>query len=214
MRSRTLVAVGVALGAVLASATGVAIHRSADSGHHGATSSAGHPPRPSAAPGSARASHALPVHPTGRGHGYVRVIPCYLLTQAEIGAVLGSPMAFGQRAAGAEGDELTGTALEDCYWFSTEATGPWIRVGTLTTTELRDRGVDATARTFFEAAHRGDRTYLPHAGDSAYIFGPASAAVLVGDVYLEVTVVTTDHHPLADARRLARLVARLHLSGP
>jgi hypothetical protein len=127
-------------------------------------------------------------------------------------------MGLGQRAAGSEGDELQGFAREDCYWFATRPSGPWVVVGTLTTTQLHDRGLgDWTARRYFvdrpgRAALR--RTYLPGIGDSAYRFGPASAAVLVGDVYLDVTVIGARGDAGRAARRIARELGRLHVNGP
>jgi hypothetical protein len=174
---------------------------------------AGRSPGPGAAPPT-----RIPVHPTGRGHGYARVIPCYTLIPSEIAARLGSPMGLGQRAAGSEGDELTGFAREDCYWFATKPTGPWVVVGTLTSTQLHDRGLGSwSARRYFlqrPGRPQNERTYLSGIGDAAYRFGRASAAVLVGDVYLDVTVVGSHRDPARAVTRLVRELGRLHITGP
>jgi hypothetical protein len=128
---------------------------------------------------------------------------------------------LGQRAAGSGGFELHGFSRETCYWFgqgpngTVDPTGPWVEISSLTTTELHNRGLGGwTARRFFTAVHPDRRSYLPDIGDSAYAFGRASVAVLVGDVYLDVTVVTQHGQPAAYARRIGHLLGHLRLRPP
>jgi hypothetical protein len=144
-----------------------------------------------------------------------RAIPCYLVTTAELKRVLGTAMGLGQRAAGSSGAGLRGNQREDCFWFSTRADGPYVVISDVTTSQLRDRGKSGwTARRYFDEVPPRSRTYLSGIGDAAYAYGPASVAVLVGDVYLDVMVVSPDGHPLKDAVAIARIVARLKLHGP
>jgi hypothetical protein len=152
------------------------------------------------------------IRATGRGHGLVRLIPCYTVTSGELAHILGRPMALvGQRAAGENGTGLSGTAREDCFWFSTQPDGPYVVLSDVTTAELRGRhGMSGwTARKYFGEVPPLTRTYLARTGDAAYAYGPGEVAVLVGDVYLDVKVVTDDGHPLRDAVAIARLMARL-----
>jgi hypothetical protein len=149
---------------------------------------------------------------TGRGRGLARLIPCYTVTSAELSRVLGAPMALtGQRAAGENGGGLSGVQREDCFWFSTQPDGPYVVLSDVTTSQLQGRhGMSGwTARRYFDDVPPAARTYLPGVGDAAYAYGPASVAVLVGDVYLDVTVVTDDGHPLRDAVAIAKLMAKL-----
>jgi hypothetical protein len=152
---------------------------------------------------------------TGRGHGLYRVIPCYLLTNEQVDAALHTNVGIAQRAAGSGGDELRGFAKEDCYWFSNDANGPYAIVSDVTTLELHARGLSSwDARRYFLERNRGPRRYLTGIGDAAYVFGPASVAVLVGDVYVDVTVIAHDGHPQRDAIELARELGKLHISPP
>jgi hypothetical protein len=166
-------------------------------------------------PGLPTAGASPVVTATGRGRGLTRAIPCYLVTDRELGKVLGAQMGLGQRAAGSSGSGLRGNQREDCYWFSTEADGPYVVISDITTGQLRDRGKSGwTARRYFDEVPPKPRTYLSGIGDAAYAYGAASIAVLVGDVYLDVTVVSDHGHPLKDAVAIARIVAKLKLHGP
>jgi hypothetical protein len=214
-RARPVVVVAVAatLSALILAGGAVIVAR--HGGHDRART--GHAPGASASPSaSGPAASAGPVIvSTGRGRGFFRVIPCYLLTSHQVGRVLHTDVGIAQRAAGSGGDELRGFAREDCYWFSTATNGPYAVVSDVTTLALRSRGLTGwTARRYFLTRHRRHRTYLHGIGDAAYTFGPASVAVLVGDVYVDVTVVAHDGHPLRDAISLARLLGRLDIHGP
>ena len=149
---------------------------------------------------------------TGRGRGLDRLIPCYTVTSQELSRILGAPMALtGQRAAGENGGGLSGVQREDCFWFATEPSGPYVVLSDVTTAQLQGRrGMSGwTARKYFDEVPPRARTYLPGVGDAAYAYGPASVAVLIGDVYLDVKVVTDDGHPLRDAVAIAKLMAKL-----
>lgn len=151
------------------------------------------------------------VRPTGRGRGLYRLIPCYTVTSRELSSVLGEPMAVGQRAAGSSGAGLPGVQREDCFWFASRPDGPYVVLSDVTTSELRGRAGmrDWTARKYFDEVPPRTRTYLRGIGDAAYAYGPGAVAVLVGDVYLDVQVFTTDGHPLRDAVAIAKLMAKL-----
>jgi hypothetical protein len=155
---------------------------------------------------------ARATHPTGRGRGLARLIPCYTVTAKELSRILGTEMAVvGQRAAGENGSGLSGVQREDCFWFSEVADGPYVVLSDVTTDQLRNRSGmgDWTARRYFDFVPPRTRTYLGGVGDAAYAYGPGSVAVLVGDVYLDVQVVTNDGHPLRDAVAIAKLMAKL-----
>ena len=215
MRTRLLL-LAAALLALLGTGVGLVLARHDEGGPGGGERAGSGPDGPAPRePGLATLPAPKATHPTGRGRNLPRVIPCYLLTAGELRRVLDAPMAgLGQRAAGSSGFGLTGLQREDCHWFSTLPDGPYVVLSTVTTTQLRDRGEDLTARKYFDTVHDGPRTYLRGIGDAAYAYGPASVAVLVGDVYLDVTVVTDDGHPLRDARRLAALMAHLRVHSP
>jgi hypothetical protein len=214
VRHRALL-LAVSLLVLLGDGLGLVATRVGDDGAAGGTKRGGRPGPAPSEPGLATLPAPDATHPTGRGRGLPRVIPCYLLTAGELHRVLDAPMTdLGQRAAGSSGFGLTGMQREDCHWFSTRPDGPYVVLSTVTTTQLHDRGQDLTARKYFDTVHGGPRTYLRGIGDAAYAFGPASVGVLVGDVYLEVTVVTNDGHPLRDARRLAALMSRLRVHSP
>jgi hypothetical protein len=117
----------------------------------------------------------------------------------------------GQRAAGENGTGLSDVQREDCFWFAAAPDGPYVVLSDVTTAELRSRpGKSAwSARTYFNDVPPRTRTYLRGIGDAAYAYGTGSVGVLVGDVYLDVMVVTDDGHPLADAVAVARLMTRL-----
>lgn len=170
-------------------------------------------PRSSSGPTEAGLPTGAPaIHPTGQGRGLARLIPCYTVTSHELSRVLGTEMAVvGQRAAGENGTGLSGVQREDCFWFSAAPDGPYVVLSDVTTAELRSRpGKSAwSARTYFNDVPPRPRTYLRGIGDAAYAYGTGSVAVLVGDVYLDVMVVTDDGHPLADAVAMARLMTRL-----
>jgi hypothetical protein len=208
-----LLIVGVAGGA-----STLAVHRR--DAHHARgpqprTAHAGTPlPSPGPGPHEAglRTSTSVAIVPTGRGRGLARLIPCYTVTSHELTRILGTPMAVvGQRAAGENGTGLTGVQREDCFWFASAPDGPYVVLSDVTTDELRGRsGLSGwTARRYFEDVPPRTRTYLPGIGDAAYAYGPGSIAVLVGDVYLDVMVVTDDGHPLHDAVAIAKLMSRL-----
>jgi hypothetical protein len=163
-------------------------------------------------PGLPTLPAASATHPTGRGHGLARLIPCYTVTSHELTGILGTPMAVvGQRAAGENGTGLSGVAREDCFWFAKQPDGPYVVLSDVTTDQLRGRsGMSGwTARRYFDTVPPRTRTYLRGVGDAAYAYGPGSVAVLVGDVYLDVMVVTDDGHPLHDAVAIAKLMAKL-----
>src|SRR4051812_20264531 len=76
----------------------------------------------------------------GHGRGLVRLIPCYTVTNKELGRILGAPMAVtGQRAAGENGGGLSGVQREDCFWFSTDPSGPYVVLSDVTTSQLQGR---------------------------------------------------------------------------
>ncbi|MFL6239886.1 MAG: hypothetical protein ACJ735_10405 [Actinomycetes bacterium] len=206
----TLLGAGVAL----------AVHRHGDD--HASGAEPGNPaapaPRASAAPNGGPTEPGLPlarsaaIHPTGSGRGLARLIPCYTVTSHELSRVLGTSMALvGQRAAGENGSGLSGVQREDCFWFAKAPDGPYVVLSDVTTDELRSRaGMSGwTARRYFTDVPPRTRTYLRGVGDAAYAYGPGSVGVLVGDVYLDVQVVTSDGHPLHDAVAIATLMAKL-----
>jgi hypothetical protein len=212
MRGRLLVAAIVLLGTLAGDLTLIAQRH----GDHGGT------PAPTAEqtkapkePGLPTASASPGVVPTGRGRGVTRAIPCYLITEKQLVTILGSPMGQGQRAAGSNGTGLSGNQREDCYWFSTRSDGPYVVISDVTTAQLRDRGRSGwTARRYFEEVAPKPRTYLSGIGDAAYAYGAASVGVLIGDVYVDIAVVSDNGHPVKDAVAIARIVARLKLTGP
>ncbi|MDX6285210.1 MAG: hypothetical protein QOG53_695 [Frankiales bacterium] len=212
VRGRLLLTLIVLVGTLAGDLTLVALRH--DNG--GSTPKASTSPQAKPAePGLPTAGASPAVKPTGRGRGVSRAIPCYLLSSSQLQKILGSPMGLGQRAAGSSGSGLKGNARETCYWFATKADGPYVVISDITTGQLHDRGrSDWSARRYFDQVPPKTRTYLSAIGDAAYAYGPASIGVLVGDVYLDVMVVSHDGHPLKDAVAIARIAAKLKLTGP
>src|SRR4051812_4321966 len=132
------------LAALVGGAATLAVHRQDDSNTNGNGPRPGAPgsPTPRPAPGPTAAGlptvpAATATHPTGRGRGLARLIPCYTVTSAELTKVLGSSMAVvGQRAAGENGGGLSGVQREDCFWFANAPDGPYVVLSDVTTDQL------------------------------------------------------------------------------
>jgi hypothetical protein len=210
MRGRLILTLIVLLGTLAGGLTLVAQR------HGGGSSKPSAPPQAKPAEPNLPTAAANPaLTPTGRGRGLARAIPCYLITNGQLDTILGTRVGLGQRAAGSSGSGLKGNERESCYWFSTEPAGPYVIVSDVTTSQLRDRGKSGwSARRYFDQVPPKSRTYLSGIGDLAYAYGPSSIGVLVGDVYVDVTVVSDDGHPLQDAVAIARIAAKLKLTGP
>jgi hypothetical protein len=212
MRARLIVTLIVLLGTLTGGLVLVA-ERHGDG--RGSSKPSASPQAKPSGPGLASAAPSPVVRATGRGRGVSRAIPCYLVTNGQLDKIVGTTLGLGQRAAGSSGSGLNGNERESCYWFSNDPSGPYVVISDVTTAQLRGRGKSGwSARRYFDDVPPKARTYLSGIGDAAYAYGPASIGVLVGDVYIDVTVVSNDGHPLQEAIAIGRITAKLKLTGP